>query len=101
MCNKLSWESFCSLFNNRLTNNHLHFHNPIHRSEIGFQAGSRISDHLFTLKTLIDTHVKAQSFGKVFACFVDFKNAFDSMWYQGLFAKRLESKVGGNTYRLI
>ena len=90
---------FCSLLNNRLAN-HLHLHNPIHKSQIGFQAGSRSSD-LFTLKTLIDTHVKAQPRGKVFACFVDFRKAFDCTWHQGLFFKLLESKIGGNMYRLI
>ena len=68
----------CSLLNNRITK-HLQTKSPIHKSQIGFQAGSRTSDHIFTLKTLIDTHVKARSRGKVFACFVDFRKAFDSI----------------------
>ena len=80
---------FCSLLNNIILK-HLQLHNPIHKSQIGFQAGSRTSDHLFTLKTLIDTHVKAKSRGKIFACFVDFRKAFDSIWHQGLFYKRIK-----------
>ena len=89
---------FCSLLNNRILK---HLHNPIHKSQIGFQAGSQTSDHLFTLKTLIDTHVKAKSRGKIFACFIDFRKAFDSIWHQGLFYKLIKSKIGGNVYRLI
>ena len=73
----------------------------IHKSQIGFHAGSRTSDHLFTLKTLIDTHVKVKSHGKIFACFVDVRKAFDCIWHQGLFYKLLKSKVGSNVYRLI
>lgn len=69
---------FCSLLNNRIAK-HLQTYNPIHKSQIGFQAGSRTSDHLFSLKAIIDTHVKARSRGKVFACFIDFKKAFDSI----------------------
>ena len=90
----------CSLLNNRILK-HLQLHNPIHKSQIGFQAGSRTSDHLFTLKTLIDSHVKAKSHGKISACFVGFRKAFDSTWHQGVFYKLLKSKVGGNVDRCI
>ena len=44
---------------------------------------------MFTLKTLID-----QSFAKkkpLYACFVDFKKAYDSVWREGLFLKLLEA----------
>ena len=83
---------FCSILN-RITS-HLCLNNPIHRNQIGFQSGSRTSDHLFTLKTLIDNRVKARSRGKIFACFVDFRKAFDSIWHNGLLFKLLQSRVG-------
>ena len=38
---------FCSLLKNRFINR-LHLHNPIHKSQTGFQGGTRTSDHIFT-----------------------------------------------------
>ena len=75
---------------------------PLHKSQIGFTPGFRTSDHLFTLKTLIDNHVTYSSKpGKIFACFVDLKKAFDSVWHKGLFYKLLKSDVCGKIYNLI
>ena len=79
----------------------LNINNPTHRNQIGFQPGSRTSDHLLTLKVLHDNFVKARSRGKIFACFVDFRKAFDSIWHKGLFLRLLQSNVGGNVYDLI
>ena len=38
---------------------------------------------------------------KIYACFVDFKKAFDSVWHQGLYYKLLQNKIGGRFYDLI
>jgi hypothetical protein len=38
---------------------------------------------------------------KIYACFVDFKKAFDSVWHDGLFYKLLDNKIGGRFYDLI
>ena len=38
---------------------------------------------------------------KVYACFVDFRKAFDSVWHHGLFYKLLQINVRGNFYDLI
>ena len=71
---------FTLLLNNRLTdfcnNNGLIFDN-----QIGFRKGFRTSDHVFTLKTMVD-----QSFArkeKLFVCFVDFKNAMTQFGEMG------------------
>ena len=90
---------FCSILNNRL----MHFSkskNLLHPSQIGFIPGNRTSDHIFTLKTLHDKYIN-QNNEKIFACFVDFKKAFDSVWHEGLYLKLLESGVGGRFYDLI
>ncbi len=75
-------------------------HNVLSRSLIGFLPNYRTSDHIYTLHTLIEKHVN-QDKGKIYACFIDFKKAFDSIWHQGLFYKLIESGIGGKTYDLI
>jgi hypothetical protein len=38
---------------------------------------------------------------KIYACFIDFKKAFDSVWHEGLYLKLLENGIGGWFYDLI
>ena len=38
---------------------------------------------------------------KIYACFVDFKKAFDSVWHEGLQYKLLEIGIGSCFYKLI
>ena len=72
----------------------------IHPCQIGFITGNRTADHVLTLKTLHDKYVKQHNNGKIYACLVDFKKAFDSVWHDGLFSKLLENKIGGRFYDL-
>ena len=37
----------------------------------------------------------------MYACFVDFRKAFDYVWHEGLFYKLLKVNIGGNFYNLI
>ena len=70
----------------------------IPNEQIGFQRGARTSDHVFTLTTLIFKYVhnaKAVKGSKLFACFVDFKAAFDSVWRDALFYKLYRMNIGG------
>ncbi len=90
---------FCSIINARLLD-FIITHNVLSRSQIGFLPNYRTSDHIYTLHTLIEKHVN-QDKGKIYACFIDFKKAFDSIWHQGLFYKIIESGIGGKTYDLI
>jgi len=52
------------------------------------------------LKTLIDQQISKPA-GKLYACFVDFRKAFDSVWRNGLFYKLLSSGIGGNFFKII
>ena len=52
---------------------------PIQTTQIGFFPKNRTADHALTLKTLHDKYVKHSKNGKIYACFVDFKKAFDSV----------------------
>ena len=72
----------------------------IHPSQIGFLKSNRTSDHILTLRTLIEkySHYHKQ---KVYACFIDFRKAFDSVWHEGLFHRILSYDIGGKFYDLI
>ena len=90
---------FSSILNQRL---YLYFEENkiLHNSQIGFLPENRTADHVFTLRTLIDKYVHYHK-EKVYACFVDFRKAFDSVWDEGLFYKLLKINIGGHFYNLI
>jgi hypothetical protein len=67
---------FNSILNKRL-DKYLETHNIINPCQIGFTSKSRTSDHMFVLKSFIDKYNSGKGGGKLFACFVDFKKAFD------------------------
>ena len=90
---------FCSILNIRLTD-FLIEHSVLNKSQIGFLPNHRTSDHIFTLQTIIDKNIN-QNKSKLFACFIDFQKAFDSIWHEGLFTKLIESGIGGRTYSII
>ena len=70
--------------------------NIIDRAQIGFMPKSRTTDHIFTLKTLCNKYSKDKNGGKLFACFVIFKKAYDSIWHEGLFHKLITNQVNGH-----
>ena len=73
---------FTLLMNNRLTSFCVE-KGLISYNQIGFRKGFRTSDHVFTLKTLIDKTFDENQ--KLYACFVDFKKAYDKVWRKGIF----------------
>ena len=89
----------CSLIHNRLEA-YCSKHNIINKNQIGFRPKHRTSDHLLTLKALVKKYVTIGQ-KKLFACFVDFKKAFDSVWHEGLFYKMSKIGIGGKTLELI
>ena len=85
---------FCSVLNRRLLN-FIFEHDLIPKEQIGFTKGCRTSDHILTLKVLIDKALKDVK-GKLYCCFVDFKNAFPSVPRPLLFEQLLKAGIGGN-----
>ena len=75
--------------------------NTIDRAQIGFMPKSRTTDHIFTLKTLCNKYVKDKNGGKLFACFVNFKKAYDSIWNEELFHKLITNQVNGQFLNII
>ena len=72
---------FCSILNQELLE-YVTTNNILHKSQIGFLPNNRTADHVFTLRTLVDKYVHDHN-GKIYACFVDFRKAFDSVWHNG------------------
>jgi hypothetical protein len=91
---------FCLILKERLLN-FMTENNILHPSQIGFLPNDRTADHILTLKSLIDKYVYQTTNGKIYACFVDFRKAFDSIWHDGLFLKLLQNKIGGKFHNLI
>lgn len=74
--------------------------NYIDKSQIGFQKNCRTTDHLFTLKTIIDKYINQKS-NSLFVCYVDFQKAFDTISHTGLKYKMLKSGINGNIFNTI
>jgi hypothetical protein len=73
--------------------------NIIRKEQIGFEKLSRPADHLFVAKTIIDSYSNQNQ--KIYACFVDFRKAYDSVWRTGLFYKLIKNNMSLNLIKLI
>ena len=74
--------------------------NLIHETKIGFKKNSRTSDHIFVLNCLIEKYFNSGN-KKLFACFVDFRKAFDKITYPGIMYKLLSNGIGGFYYKML
>lgn len=79
--------------------NFLDKNNTIRKEQIGFMKGCRTTDHMFTLQTLIQKYIKINS-KPLYACFVDFERAFDSVLHVGLLYKLKKAGVGDKFYNI-
>ena len=68
-------------------------------NQIGFRKGFRTSDHIFTLKTVVDKAFANKK--KLYVCFVDFKKAYDTVWRNGLFYKLLKAGISPGFVQLM
>jgi len=73
----------------------------ISEEQIGFREKSRTTDHIMTLKTLVNSHLTSKKGNKVFACFIDLKKAYDSIHHEALFAKLKKLSINGRYLNLI
>ena len=56
-------------------------------------------DHIFVLHAL--TEIAKTQKKKLFCSFIDFSNAFDSVWRVGLWKKLLASNINGKCFQII
>ena len=71
----------------------------INGSQSGFRKHFSTSDNLFILKTLMD--ISQSSKKKLFCCFVDFKQAFDTVWRADLWRKLTHHGIKGKCFDFI
>ena len=89
---------FNSILNNRLQN-YLDTNKIINPHQIGFQPNARTVDHMFLPRTLIEKYACNKS--KLFACFVDFEKAFDSVLLSALLLKLAKLDIKNPFYDII
>ena len=96
-----AWEKlFCSILNSTTRRTCHVFKYTSQISNCFFLPNKRTADHVFTLRALIDKYVHNHK-EKIYACFVDLKKAFDSVWLVGLLHKLWQINVGPCFYNLI
>ena len=68
-------------------------------NQLGFTKGAQTYDHILTMQTIASKYKKLKK--PVFAVFVDFKKAFDSVCRQALFLKMAKLGITGKFYDII
>ena len=84
---------FSAILLERLIKYRLKF-NPDPPNQLGFTKNAQTYDHIFTLQTIASKYKKLKK--RVYAVFVDFKKAFDSVCRQALSLKLAKSGITGN-----
>ena len=84
------------MMNERMDNS-VRNNNIINKAQIGLKRGNRTTDHILTL---IIKYIYDNKFN-LYACFIDFKKAFDSVNHQRLFYKLRKNKINGNFKNLL
>ena len=89
---------FTSIINTRLTN-YLNNVGLLGEDQAGFRAGYSRSDHIFTLKCIIDIYLQSKK--RVYCGFVDYKKAFDLVNRSALWSKLISSGINGKLMNVI
>lgn len=71
----------------------------IKEMQAGFRQGYSTTDHLFVLKHLIDLFQYKRK--RLYCLYVDYRQAFDLVWKNGLWHKLLNVEINGKVIRVI
>src|SRR5690348_6258049 len=74
-------------------------HGIIVQEQGGFRPGRGCPEQLYTLTELIKLRRLRKQY--TYACFIDIRKAYDTVWHDGLKARLLECGVHGAMYRAI
>jgi hypothetical protein len=88
---------FSSALNSRLVS---FYDNLFAKHQFGFRTNHRTMDSLFILKTLITKYLFKKK-SKIYACFVDLRKAFDTVWHSGFQYKLMKNNVGRKFFNII
>ena len=91
---------FLSILHRRLLN-FATDHNLVPACQIGYKKNASTSDHILTMKNIIDRYIKRASRKYLYVCFVDFKKAFDTVWRKAMLFKLLKMGVDGNFFSIL
>ena len=69
-------------------------------SLFGFRENHRTADSIFVLKSLINKYIHKNK-KKIYACFVDRRKAFDSVWREALLYKLCKMGIGLHIFKLL
>ena len=90
---------FTSILSERLYN-YVDSSEKLGREQCAFRKGYRTTDNIFCLKSIINKYINNTK-GKLYACFIDFRKAFDCVWREALFYKLLKLGANGNFYQIL
>ena len=89
---------FTSVINNRL-NAYAESYDVIDDCQAGFCKNYSTTDNMFIIKSLLD--IAWASKKKLHCCFIDFKQAFDTVCRDGLWGELLHYQIDGKCFKLI
>ena len=90
---------FTGILQQRL-NHYLESSNLISQYQSGFRKDHRTTDNIFVLRTLVNKYLHKKK-KNLYACFVDFSKAFDTVWRSALLYKINKKGIGGNFLKLL
>ena len=88
---------FNTILNNRLIKI---IEDQLSNSQFGFREYHRTADSIFVLKSLINKYIHKNK-KKIYACFVDLRKAFNSVWREALLYKLCKMGVGLHFFKLL
>ena len=88
------------IFNTVLNNRLITVDKQLNNCQFGFRENHRTADSIFILKSLINKYIHKNN-KKIYACFIDLRKAFDSVWRTALLYKLCKMGVGKSFYRVI
>ena len=73
--------------------------NIIAEEQAGFRHGRSTIEHIFNLRILCEKHLQHQR--NIYHVFIDFKEAFDRVWHEALWATMKKFNISGNLIETI
>ena len=71
------------------------------KNQLGFCKDAQTSDHILTLTTCINKYLHHNKKGRVYACFVDYAKAFDTVCREALLYKLWHLGIQGRFFRCL